>query len=98
MTDELAQRIVRLETALQYAIRVIESYQLDIRNSEWVGVDLVAKGFCQGSIYRDAVEELTGGIRFGKTERSAGMVMVELLGVKSQPHGVMEQGELGGEV
>lgn len=44
-----------LSSALVYAIKIIESYQRDIRNSEWTGVDLVEKGFCQGSIYKEAV-------------------------------------------
>jgi len=47
-----------LREALDYAIRIIENYEIDIRNSEWVGVDLVDKGFCQGSIYEKAIEDI----------------------------------------
>lgn len=42
--------------AIEYAKRIIESYQLDLRHShEFAGVDLVEKGFCQGVVYRDAI-------------------------------------------
>lgn len=44
-----------LKEAINMAIMVIESYQLDIRNSGWVGLDLAEKGFCQGSMYLRAV-------------------------------------------
>ncbi len=45
----------RMVDALRYAISVIESYEMDIRNSEEIcGVDLVTLGFCQGSIYTEA--------------------------------------------
>lgn len=44
--------------ALDYAKSLIESYQLDIRASEWTGVNLVEKGFCQGTIYQDALETI----------------------------------------
>jgi len=44
--------------ALNHAIAVIESYQLDIRNSEWTGVNLREKGFCQGTIYRYAISDI----------------------------------------
>lgn len=44
--------------ALSFAKSVIENYQMDIRNSEWVGIDLVAKGFCQGEIYLGAIDQI----------------------------------------
>lgn len=53
-----------LNDAVRVAIIVIESYEMDIRNSEWTGVDLVAKGFCQGSIYvraRETIERIARG-------------------------------------
>jgi hypothetical protein len=41
--------------ALKHALKIIESYEMDIRNSqEIVNVDLVKLGFCQGSIYLTA--------------------------------------------
>lgn len=64
----------RLMDALRYAIQIIESYQLDIRN--WDAetntplpmstvknvtvhqVTLADKGFCQGSIYLSAVDDI----------------------------------------
>lgn len=44
--------------ALDFAIAVIESYEMDIRNSEWTGVDLVEVGFCQGRIYKQALPRI----------------------------------------
>ena len=47
------------ERALTYAKRIIESYELDLRHShERVGVDLVAQGFCQGTVYREALSTI----------------------------------------
>lgn len=54
----LLTEVGRLQTALNYAILVIENYQMDIRNSEWTGVDLAAAGFCQGTIYRYALDAI----------------------------------------
>lgn len=51
--------IEELRKALRYAIGIIENYQLDIRDSRRrVGVDLLAKGFCQGVIYLEALPKL----------------------------------------
>ena len=47
-------KIKRLEEALEWALMVIDSYEVDIRNSEHLGIDLEAKGFCQGHLYREA--------------------------------------------
>lgn len=48
-----------LRNALGYAISIIESYQLDIQDSQkLVGVDLAALGFCQGTIYREAIDDI----------------------------------------
>ena len=44
-----------LERAVEYARRIIESYQMDIRSADWAGVDLIGVGFCRGTIYRDAL-------------------------------------------
>lgn len=43
---------------LALALNIIESYQSDIRNSQWTGVDLLDKGFCQGSMYLRTTEQL----------------------------------------
>jgi hypothetical protein len=43
-----------LAHGLTSALSLIGNYRADIRDSTWTGVDLVAKGFCQGSMYRDA--------------------------------------------
>lgn len=44
------RRIVYLET-------IIRNYEMDIRNAkELIGVDLVELGFCQGEIYKTAIE------------------------------------------
>lgn len=49
------EQIENLKLALDMALNVIRSYQMDIRGSgEWLGVDLVEKGFCQGRIYLGA--------------------------------------------
>lgn len=58
MGEEKSVREQRLEMALGFASLVISGYAMDIRNSEWTGVDLVAKGFCQGRIYREAPQTI----------------------------------------
>lgn len=50
------ERIAVLTDALEFAITVIRGYQMEIRNSEWVGVDLKQKGFCQGQAYATAIQ------------------------------------------
>ncbi len=47
-----------LKEALNYAVRIIESYEMDIRNSEWTGINLKDKGFCQGTIYTEAIADI----------------------------------------
>lgn len=45
-----------IKTALDFAIQIIESYELDINNSkEILGIDLKRKGFCQGIVYKKAL-------------------------------------------
>jgi len=49
----------KLLEALKYAISIIENYGADCRGLERYikdGGDI--KGFCQGSIYRDAVKDI----------------------------------------
>lgn len=53
--EQLIELLENERAALRYAIRIIESYQMDIRDSEWTGLDLAAVGFCQGAIYTDAL-------------------------------------------
>ncbi len=46
-------------SALEYAIKIIESYEMDIRNAPTtIGVDLIQHGFCQGRIYKEAIEKI----------------------------------------
>ena len=48
-----------IETALKYAISIIENYKLDLMNSkEMLGIDLVKKGFCQGDVYKEALKDI----------------------------------------
>lgn len=42
-------------SALEHAKLIIENYEMDIKNSDWVGINLEAKGFCQGSAYKNAL-------------------------------------------
>lgn len=54
----------RLAAALRLALSVIESYQLDIRNAkETIGVDLVGKGFCQGTVYKEAEADIMAALK-----------------------------------
>jgi len=58
---------INLVYALKHATSIIESYELDIRNSEEViDINLVDKGFCQGSIYKNALENINNIIENGK--------------------------------
>ena len=41
--------------ALDYAKKIIQSYEADVRAGAWTGVNLEAVGFCQGDIYKDAL-------------------------------------------
>lgn len=59
--DEPTDREKRLEAALKHATRIILSYQTDLRNSDGVcGItgNLADAGFCQGSIYRNAIADI----------------------------------------
>ena len=47
------QRDVKDE-ALAYAISIIESYEMDIRGRP----ELIEQGFCQGVVYRDAIQRI----------------------------------------
>ena len=50
-----------IEKALNEAISVIRSYQLDIENSEkrpYLNINLAEKGFCQGVVYKDALNRI----------------------------------------
>lgn len=55
------EQIKNLTNALEHAIKIIESYQLDIRIDGYAN-----KGFCQGIIYKKAlqdIENLRKGVR-----------------------------------
>ena len=54
----MTQREAVLAQALEYAVSIIDSYALDIRNCEFVDLDLVDAGFCQGSVYTEAHEAI----------------------------------------
>lgn len=58
MMADQEQEVDRLREALEYAIFIMESYQMDIRNSWHLGVDLTQGGFCQGDIYQRAIEDI----------------------------------------
>lgn len=48
-----------IETALNYAISIIRNYELDIKNSkEDFNIDLVKMGFCQGTVYENAIRDI----------------------------------------
>ena len=48
-----------LMAALKYAVKVIDGYELEIRNSkETIGIDLIEKGFCQGEVYKKALDHI----------------------------------------
>jgi alpha-L-fucosidase len=67
--EYIKEETTRLNEALKYAIKIIENYQLDIRNYKWVGVNLIEKGFCQGEIYRTALETI-GKYKSGLIEKN----------------------------
>ena len=55
----LLKMVGNLEKTLDYAINIIENYEMDIRNMKsYFKGDLNKTGFCQGSIYRDAVKDI----------------------------------------
>jgi hypothetical protein len=59
-TIKNCNNIENVKDALHYAIDIINSYEIDIRNSNWIieqypeeaTINLVELGFCQGSIYK----------------------------------------------
>jgi hypothetical protein len=55
----------RLSDALDYAVKVVEGYALEIREA---GFD--ADGFCQGVIFKEAVEDINKR-RYGKRDTTA---------------------------
>lgn len=52
------ERITALLDAFDYAVNIIESYELDMRSVEIDGQTLAERGICQGSIYRDAIASI----------------------------------------
>jgi hypothetical protein len=59
-------------SALGYAIRIIENYQLDIHER---GLD--REGFCQGAIYLGAIDSIRLRMR-GVTEIDPGLISVAM--------------------
>ena len=60
---EAQDRTLLAETAaLAYAIRIIRSYESDMRNTHarMFGVSLAEAGVCQGVVYREAVSTIQG--------------------------------------
>lgn len=56
--EKESDQIAQLMQAVFYAVEIINSYQRDIRDSEWTGVNLTELGFCQGRIYKHAVSDI----------------------------------------
>ena len=57
MTPE--EEMTALKEALSYAIRVIESYQMDVRNIGEHTVDMLVSGeFCNDTVYTTAIETI----------------------------------------
>lgn len=48
--------------ALEAAYELLECYRSDIRNSQWTGVDLLKKGFCQGHVYNEANRRIAAAL------------------------------------
>jgi hypothetical protein len=46
------EQLADTKDALDHALTLIESYQMDIRN--WIAAGKIPNGFCQGSIYTSA--------------------------------------------
>lgn len=44
--------------ALEYAIKIIENYELDCKDLEGYLKDNDPKGFCQGKIYKEAISDI----------------------------------------
>ncbi|OQX02663.1 MAG: hypothetical protein BWK80_57425 [Desulfobacteraceae bacterium IS3] len=58
MNQNIERENKNIKKALDYAVKIIENYQFDIKNSKQFGVDLISLGFCQGEIYRNAVSDI----------------------------------------
>jgi hypothetical protein len=60
-----------MEKALNYAIKIIQAYQNEIENSQKYKPledvpNLKDLGFCQGSIFREAIKDITDLIKENK--------------------------------
>lgn len=44
-----------MQHALDYAKKIIQNYETDVKAGAWTGVNLEAAGFCQGEIYKEAL-------------------------------------------
>ncbi len=56
--EQLRDALAATRAALAYAIKVIESYQFDIRNAADAGITADLTGFCAGEFYRDALADI----------------------------------------
>ena len=54
----LLNMVYALEKALNYAVEIIESYELDCRNLKDYLKKNSIEGFCQGTIYKDALNDI----------------------------------------
>ncbi len=61
--------IENVKKALRYALDVINSYEIDIRNSEWLTgqyeptLNLIELGFCQGRIYKQVYNDIVNRLQ-----------------------------------
>jgi len=53
---ERDRREESLQKALDYAVSIIENYEMDIRRS--INMGNIRVGFCQGSVYKNAVNKI----------------------------------------
>jgi len=55
-TEDLLIQNKNLKQALSYAIAIINCYETDIKSCQ--KPDLVMRGFCQGALYKSAIEDI----------------------------------------
>ena len=49
----------KLKEALDYAIKIIESYEFDVKNlKDYISEGHSIEGFCQGIIYKEAIRDI----------------------------------------
>lgn len=56
---EILSNSLKDVNALDYAISIILSYEMELRNScDMLGINLIERGFCQGRIYKEALQRI----------------------------------------